>query len=251
MRQYTIDKVSPIIFKELNQRFNSFVFYKKGDDYNSEKKTMKFYKMLIYGELDVNGNFKILHLDCDSVINYNAVMEFLSNLRFDSIKRPIDMQSWSYLEKFYFRESNPKIAIEEKSLSDSLNEVKKQTLLKIVQIEGVYIPKDLNDCHRTLDSLLKSKDKKEIDSLKSESDMGMYHHGFGTWLRNNWGLWGGSRLSVYFNNMGIFHPDDMSGIILKSYYYYRHKQSFDLDKEVKHYKDYWEKQKKEREKENE
>lgn len=44
------------------------------------------------------------------------------------------------------------------------------------------------------------------------------HFGFGMWIRNNWNLWGGSRLSIYFNQKGIHHPDDMSGIILVSYH---------------------------------
>jgi hypothetical protein len=38
----------------------------------------------------------------------------------------------------------------------------------------------------------------------------------GLTIRNCWGLWGHSRLAKYFNELGIDHPDDMSGIILTS-----------------------------------
>lgn len=38
------------------------------------------------------------------------------------------------------------------------------------------------------------------------------------WIRNNWGLWGGSRLQKYFTDKGIHHPDNMSHVILVHYY---------------------------------
>ena len=64
---------------------------------------------------------------------------------------------------------------------------------------------------------------------------------FGLWMRNNWGLWGGSRLSNYFNKLGVFHPDDMSGIILTSYYRYSLGKEIKLEEQISHYKSYWEK----------
>ena len=42
------------------------------------------------------------------------------------------------------------------------------------------------------------------------------------WLRNNWGLWSGSRLERYFYARGVYHPDNMSGAILEYYYDYLH-----------------------------
>lgn len=41
--------------------------------------------------------------------------------------------------------------------------------------------------------------------IKSEDDMTQYHHSLGRWIRNNWGLWAGARLSKYFNELGIKH----------------------------------------------
>ena len=64
------------------------------------------------------------------------------------------------------------------------------------------------------------------------------------WIRNNWGLWKGSRLSKFFNEKGIYHPDDMSGIILDSYYRYLTGQEITLSEQIKYYQDYWEKAKK-------
>lgn len=66
------------------------------------------------------------------------------------------------------------------------------------------------------------------------------HMGLGMWLRNNWGLWSGSRLAKWFNERRIWHPDDMSGIILYSYSRHSHSQPIGLDDQIKHYVTIWE-----------
>jgi len=57
-----------------------------------------------------------------------------------------------------------------------------------------------------------------MQSLSKRDDMIRYHHGLGTWIRNNWGLWGGSRLQKYFSDKGITHPDEMSSVVLFHYH---------------------------------
>jgi glutathione peroxidase-family protein len=104
----------------------------------------------------------------------------------------------------------------------------------------VYIPKDLEDAFIELKKMLSPALLNEI-RLKSEKDMIEYHHGFGTWLRNNWGLWAGSRLAQYFRQSGIKHPDDMSGIILTSFWRHLHSQPIKLEEQVEYYKEYWRK----------
>ena len=54
----------------------------------------------------------------------------------------------------------------------------------------------------------------KIKVMTEDEFSGRYHLGFGMWMRNNWGLWKSSRLSRYFNSLGVYHPDDMTGIIL-------------------------------------
>ncbi len=48
----------------------------------------------------------------------------------------------------------------------------------------VYIPKNLSEAHT---ELLKILQKEDIEIIRngSEAEMGKYHHGFGTWHRNN------------------------------------------------------------------
>jgi hypothetical protein len=66
------------------------------------------------------------------------------------------------------------------------------------------------------------------------------HLNFGMWMRNNWGLWKGSKLSKFFNDQGIYHPDDMSGIIVTSYYRHLTGGEIKFEEQIKFYHDYWE-----------
>ena len=101
-------------------------------------------------------------------------------------------------------------------------------------METIYIPKDLDDCFAELKKMLS---KEEVEKMKNgrEDDMSLYHHGLGTWLRNNWGLWSGSRLSKWFNEKGIRHPNNMSGIILVSFWRHLDNKPIKLDEQVELY----------------
>ena len=62
------------------------------------------------------------------------------------------------------------------------------------------------------------------------------HFSLGMYLRNNWGLWGGSRLSHYFETRGVQHPDSMSGLIIEYYYDWlnnRNEDWMEFDKNIK------------------
>lgn len=86
--------------------------------------------------------------------------------------------------------------------------------------ETIYIPMDLPDCMRQLDSILTPENKEWILSVEEKDFLARTHLALGMWIRNNWGLWAGSRLATYFDEQGIHHPDDMSGVILRCYYHY-------------------------------
>ena len=90
-------------------------------------------------------------------------------------------------------------------------------------IDCVYIPMDLDDCCVQLDQLLSEEDKVYIKGLPKEDVLKHLHFGLGMWIRNNWGLWGGSRLQKYLFDISD-HPDGMSSIILKYYYDWLNKE---------------------------
>jgi len=122
---------------------------------------------------------------------------------------------------------------------------------KPAQTTRAYIPKDLEDCFAQLDKILTDKDRQEIAS-KSEEDLLLeYHFGWGTGLRNDWGLWAHSRLAKYFEELGVDHPEEMSSIIIKSYWRRLNHQDIKLEGQVAEYRADVEKEKKEQEVEKE
>lgn len=87
------------------------------------------------------------------------------------------------------------------------------------RIEGTYIPKDIDEAIDSLDTILSEKDKRFIaDFLSMEEFCADAHFGVGMWMRNEWGLWSGSRLQKFLTKKKVYHPDEMSYEILKAYY---------------------------------
>lgn len=105
----------------------------------------------------------------------------------------------------------------------------------------VYVPTSLEDSFIELNKMLNPLLISEIKQ-KSERDIIFYHDNLGRWLRNNWGLWGGSRLFKYFSEKGIHHPDDMSGIILTSYWRHLNAQPIRLDEQIASTQSYYREQ---------
>lgn len=102
-----------------------------------------------------------------------------------------------------------------------------------------YIPPDLHRCYSCLDKMLTPEQRDEMKNCKSEEEMvGKYHFGLGMGLRNGWGLWANSRLAEYFNEMGVYHPDDMSSIILKSYWLKLNGKRYDIVPDIVHFQRY-------------
>lgn len=110
-------------------------------------------------------------------------------------------------------------------------------------LRDVYIPKDLEDCIKQINSFWADSTKLKMKNLTENEFSGRLHLGFGMWMRNNWQLLGGSRLSKYFNDKGVYHPDDMSGIILDSYLRNLNEHEIKLEEQIKYYQHYWEKSK--------
>ena len=102
-----------------------------------------------------------------------------------------------------------------------------------------YTPKNLEEAVLQLERIHHDTTKQRILEMTEDLFTGHSHFGLGMWIRNNWKLWKGGELAKYFNSIGIFHPDDMSGIILTSYYRHLKGQERALDKQVKYYQDYW------------
>lgn len=100
---------------------------------------------------------------------------------------------------------------------------------------GIYIPATLDEAISEFDRTVPACAVPKI--LDAGPDT--FHLSLGMWIRNNWGLWHGSRLAQHFNAMGIDHPDDMSGIILTSYWRRLKNRPINLKEQVALYQAYW------------
>lgn len=115
-----------------------------------------------------------------------------------------------------------------------------------------YIPTDLNDAIAFFECKWSEETLNEFKSKEEQKATSELHFGTGRSLRNNWKLWAGtSELSIFFRDLGINHPDDMSGIILTSLHRKLNGIEIELDNQIKYYKDYWaESERKETERKN-
>lgn len=103
----------------------------------------------------------------------------------------------------------------------------------------IYIPKDLDGCFVELNKMFDDSDLRDFVENSKEEDMCMQHNYLGRCLRNIWGIWAGSRLKDWFEEKDIHHADDMSSIILDSFWRHIHNKPIKLYEQIKKYQDYW------------
>ena len=100
-------------------------------------------------------------------------------------------------------------------------------------LSGFYIPYDIKDCMQQLDRIMNQDEIEDFKiQEKGKAIASAYLFNPGDWVRNNWGLWGGSRLQKYFLDQGISDPEAMCWIILTCYYHYQNGTPIDIEKQV-------------------
>lgn len=121
------------------------------------------------------------------------------------------------------------------------NIIKKPLFFHPEKFDTTHIPSNIEECIKILDLMIDSTSKKEIINGDENDFSSRAHMGLGMWIRNNFELWGYSELKQYFIAKGVFHPDNMSGIILVSYYRHLTGKKIRLKKQINHYIANWEK----------
>ncbi len=98
---------------------------------------------------------------------------------------------------------------------------------------GVYIPADVIDAITELEKMLHPQLIEEIKNCHRKDELvGEYQYSLelwmlGQWMRNNWGLWQGSRLAQYLAGIGHgYEADYMSGFILECFWKHLNSQPF-------------------------
>lgn len=107
------------------------------------------------------------------------------------------------------------------------------------ELDGIYIPMDLNDCFKQLDKLMDNEVREKFLSFSDEEVDARTHGSLGVWLDAKWSLRLGSRISAYFNKMGVPHPDYMVGLVIRSYHRHLNKRDLDLKKQLSEFKEMW------------
>ncbi|MEI6409085.1 MAG: DUF6794 domain-containing protein [Bacteroidota bacterium] len=93
-----------------------------------------------------------------------------------------------------------------------------QERIKKDKLNGIYIPKNLDDALLQLDKLIAPESQAKIKKIPEDSVCWALHARLGQWIMLNWGFYGGSRLSFYLRSAGITFPDDMADFILLCYH---------------------------------
>ena len=101
------------------------------------------------------------------------------------------------------------------------------------------VPTTLQECFVALERELSPEDLQTLRDTP-EAEMARFHLSLGMGLRNRWGLWGGSPLAQHLAGLGLRHPDDMSGLILTSFWRHLHGVPLDVEGQVAAYQRYWE-----------
>ena len=97
-------------------------------------------------------------------------------------------------------------------------------------------PKNLTECIQMLDKNLKKEDKDYIKTLTEEEFFMESHFTIGMGIRNEWIRSGNPELVTFFLDQGVKHPDDMSAMILTSYYRHLLGKEIDFEGQISAYK---------------
>lgn len=95
------------------------------------------------------------------------------------------------------------------------------------------IPVNIDEALRELESQLKDGEKAEILGFEEEDFVITSHMFLGQELRNQWLYPGDSPLLKFFKAEGLFHEDDMSDILLRSFYRYLKGEDIRYEEQLK------------------
>ncbi len=100
--------------------------------------------------------------------------------------------------------------------------------------------RNLEDCFNIFDDCINEEERKKIINIEEDDFVSTaYIMGLGSFIKNDIGVWRSTNIHLFFREKGIFHPDDMTAIILTSYYRYLKRKKIKLNQQIRFYKRYW------------
>ena len=105
------------------------------------------------------------------------------------------------------------------------------------KINGVYIPKNLEDVFVTLDKMVDAESKFKVRTLAEDKVDSVLSPRLGLWMKLNWSFYEGSRLSHYLRSAGVTYPDDMASFLLLAWYRHLNQQPVEIKELATFYKE--------------
>ena len=153
--------------KTLNDTIANFFEMKIVNPDDTTEYEFRKYDMKISYFIDRYGAIDNISIDSNSsILKYKNIssyqlISFIKTLKFEKQPLPNFIEKWHYQNYYYFRNKSNTLAIKEAELLRKINEENYKKRLLLDSIGGIYIPKDLDDCYRMLDTLLATKLKKK------------------------------------------------------------------------------------------
>jgi len=108
--------------------------------------------------------------------------------------------------------------------------------IKKSRINGVYIPKNLEEAFMELDALSPEGAKIKFKNAPEEVIATKLHFGLGRWISVFWNFEEGSRYVEYLRNLGLTDPDHMIQFTIVSYHRYKNGRDIGVEEQVAAYK---------------
>jgi hypothetical protein len=96
------------------------------------------------------------------------------------------------------------------------------------RLDGVYIPKNLEEAIAELDKKIAPEMKGKIRAIPEDTVYMLLRYRLGQWMISNWSFYEGSRLSHYLRSAGVTYPDDMAEFLLIAYHRHLNNKPFSI-----------------------
>ena len=118
------------------------------------------------------------------------------------------------------------------SVDDPAEQAYQKRIMKS-RLNGVYIPKDLYDSFAQLNRLMDEPTRNQFKAMTEEKAGKKLY--LIMWMCNNWGMYEGSRLSHYIQNLGITNPESKAHFIITTYHRNLNKEDLGIKERVEFY----------------
>ena len=137
------------------------------------------------------------------------------------------------------------VGVTSSAYCQSAYEKEYQDRVRRSEINGVYIPKDINDCFAQLDKLISPESQEKFKKMGEDAAVHKLYFSLGRWMWINWSMLDGSRLTRYFGDYGMQNAEDMTTLIIRSYHRKLMNRDIDIKGQVEVFKQKYAKEKEE------